>query len=377
MKKTKRMLRPYELWDPGVVEQWLEEEAAAGWRLTDWSGWRVKFEAAEPKECRVRVYPQSEPESREAFWERIAAYEEMGWNFAAAIGLEFEVFYCDDPAVPELFTDPETYALAWEKQLDGARAMAWVTLAMTVFMTLMVTTGVCVKEGSFLKGMLDMSGFFWLLLLLVLPVLVVLSARQLGLVRRLRRQIRAGVEPAADPNWRKRRRWWKVMVVLYALYWFLFCFRDVYERRFFEPDTDGLPYVTTSELAPETNEEDWEVMITSFEDIAYYGTFLRPTRYELQFTNEEYMVRNESHRLRFEFLAKALYQERYDDIVDEWPGAEQISINDEAFDEAVVLKNDGAQVLLTRAGTIVYALHTNLPLELEEQIDHVKEDLKS
>lgn len=372
MKQTKRMLRPYELWDPGVVEQWLEEEAAEGWRLTDWSGWRVKFEAAEPKKCRVRVYPQSEPESREAFWERIAAYEEMGWHFAAAIGLDFEVFYCDDPEIPELFTDPGTYALAWDKQLDGAQALAKTALVAVVIMEVAFAALSCIKAGSFLQGVLDMPIYFWLMDLLVLPIVAVLAIRQLVMVRRLRRQIVAGVKPAADPNWRKRRRWWKVMVVLYALYWILFAFRDI--PGLFEPDTDGMPYITTSELAPETDAEDWEF---DFEGYADYDTLLRPVRFETRFEYEEYAVQNESHRLRFEFLAKALYEERYDDIVDKWTEAKQIPIHDAVFDEAVVLKHETEQVLLTRTGNIVYALHTNLPVNLEEELDHVKEDLKS
>ena len=35
MEKRKRTLRPLELWNPGAIEKWLEDEAAKGWQLTD------------------------------------------------------------------------------------------------------------------------------------------------------------------------------------------------------------------------------------------------------------------------------------------------------------------------------------------------------
>ena len=58
----------------------------------------------------------------------------------------------------------------------------------------------------FLQGVLDMPIYFWLMDLLVLPVVAVLAIRQLVLTGRLRRQIAAGVKPVSDSNWRKRRR---------------------------------------------------------------------------------------------------------------------------------------------------------------------------
>jgi len=53
MKSRKKVFSPHELWNPGAVEQWLEEEAAAGWRLREVKGWFSIFERAEPRQSRA------------------------------------------------------------------------------------------------------------------------------------------------------------------------------------------------------------------------------------------------------------------------------------------------------------------------------------
>ena len=34
-REKKRTLRPWELWNPGAIQQWLEDEAARGWQMAD------------------------------------------------------------------------------------------------------------------------------------------------------------------------------------------------------------------------------------------------------------------------------------------------------------------------------------------------------
>ena len=120
MKKRKRTLRPLELWNPGTIEKWLEDEAAKGWRLEDCGRVLATFRAMEPGIYRVRLQPQR-PETPEVRRERGEACREMGWDCTAVItgddDYDCEVFYCGDPSAPELDTDPVARNWAWEKPL--------------------------------------------------------------------------------------------------------------------------------------------------------------------------------------------------------------------------------------------------------------------
>lgn len=133
MKDRKRTLRPLELWNPGAIEKWLEDEAAKGWRLEDCGRVLATFRAMEPGIYRVRLRPQR-PETPEARRERGEICREMGWDCTAVItgddDYDCEVFYCGDPSAPELDTDPVARSWAWEKPLRRSWRTAWVVLGL-------------------------------------------------------------------------------------------------------------------------------------------------------------------------------------------------------------------------------------------------------
>ena len=117
----KRKWTPYpaNIWDVETVERWLEDEAARGWRLDgsrQWGGGLVRLLRTEPAVCRVRVQPVGFV-SQEAWQERLETFRELGWTFGATFDWHFHMaaFYCDDPAVPELDTDMEVWAMVWRK----------------------------------------------------------------------------------------------------------------------------------------------------------------------------------------------------------------------------------------------------------------------
>ena len=58
MTKRKKALRPLELWNPGAIEKWLEDEAARGWQMADCGRVLATFRAVEPGTYRVRLQPQ-------------------------------------------------------------------------------------------------------------------------------------------------------------------------------------------------------------------------------------------------------------------------------------------------------------------------------
>lgn len=360
MKKRKKWTpKPLELWNPGAVEQWLEEEAAQGWRLKDSNGWFVKFEAAEKRSCRVRVHPQG-PEAREAFLERIAAYEEMGWEYAAALDLDFEIFYCDDPAAPELYTDPVVYGWAWEKQLKRARRNAWLLLLLPLFVRLLP----CIMRRSALQTLLAMPAALLIASVVLAPLLTALCIRQLWLIGKLCRKIKAGVKPERNDNWRKDRRWWRLALALLLVYWVVYVLGNA-GQVLARPDTFDLPYVAAAELMPGSNTAQWEL-----ETYVQRSTPLDVVRFETELSyGEQSRVRNTSDKVRLTALAKALYREKREEFRAEWPEAAETAIENDAFDEAVLLVGgQDTQMLLVRAGKTVYSLWVNFPADLNGKI---------
>lgn len=135
---TWRDARPAFLCDVAAIETWLEDRAAQGYRLVDFKGTNGIFVRDEPKPCRYRLGPLPKKETAPAP-ELAAAYQEMGWTYAATIGRAFHVWRCDDPAAPELDTDPvvqaEGYGYLKRRLL---RELLWAPLAVLLLIALEV-----------------------------------------------------------------------------------------------------------------------------------------------------------------------------------------------------------------------------------------------
>ena len=117
MKDRRRFLAPRDLWDAGTIEAWLEEKAAQGWILEKW-GISARFERIDPCRCRVRLDPKDR-RNRQQQAEAETLYRDMGWRWNGTLWF-YDVYYCFDPTVPDLYTDPETQAWAWGKLLKRA-----------------------------------------------------------------------------------------------------------------------------------------------------------------------------------------------------------------------------------------------------------------
>ena len=365
MRQKKYALRPWELWAPGAVGQWLEDEAARGWRLEDCGRVLAVFTAMEPGEYRVRLQPQR-PETPEARRARAAAYREMGWDCAAVItgadNIDCEVYYCGDPAAPELDTDPVAWGWAWEKPLRRSWLKGWLTLALVLAVLALpaVLTGKSALECLLSLRLYEM---LWLLFVLCLAVM---SVRRLWHLRKIRRQVAAGVVPPAG-NWRRDRRWQRAFTLLLALLWLLMFPSNIADIRRSEPDTAGLPYTSPMSLAAGTDKDYWE-----FETDNYVrrSTALAPVRSGSQFRGRQgECVRNATDRLRFTLLAKALYRERAADFRRDHPDAAETAVGYGAFDEAVLLAAGDGQLFLSRKGCVVYALWVDFPVDLSGSIE--------
>lgn len=362
MRKKKYVLRPLELWDPGAAQQWLEDEAARGWFLTDCGTRLAKLERRKPAACRVRIQP-CKPEPEERWKERFAAYEAMGWVFASSLTPDYEVFYCDDPSAPELDTDPVAWGWAWEKPLRRSWRMAWAALVLVALTVLPVALSG--KPALECLLALRLYQMFWMPIMFCLAVM---SVRRLWHLRRIRRQMAAGVAPSAG-NWRRDRRWQQAFTLLFLLFWLLMLSGNIADAVWqSEPDTAGLPYTSPVSLVEGTNKEYWEF---EGDNYVYRSTPLAPVRSGSQYRGKNgECVRNAADRLRFTFLAKALYRERAADFRRDRPDAAETAVEYGIFDEAVLLAEGDEQLFLARKGTIVYALWVDFPVDLSGSIEH-------
>ncbi|MBR5471537.1 MAG: DUF2812 domain-containing protein [Oscillibacter sp.] len=372
MRQKKRTIAPQEMWDPAAIEQWLEEEARRGWRITDCSGWFAKFKRVEPQECRMRVYP-CDPEAKEAWQERIAVYEEMGWQFAVALGMDFEVYYCDDPTIPELDTDPEVFAMAWQEPLRKSWRYGWMLLAAMLAVVLIVLVSMLIVGETLLEYLLEAEFRMLFLLLVIMPVFTVLTVWRLRQIYQARKKLAAGIRHTTGDNWRRSRSRWRVSVVIVLAFWLGAWMADIFWMAVEQgPDTSGLPYVSTEQLAEGT--ENWE---PDFSAYRRQCKPLRPVRSdERRFAYQgEMSVMNARSRLRFEWLAKALYQETKREFLKEHSAAEKQTVEHTAFDEAMLLRGEKEQMLLVRSGEVVYFLQVDFPADLLAHVDEIAAEL--
>ena len=371
MRRFKYVFHAIENWNSGAVEQWLEEEAARGWRLTDCGNWLVKFQRHEPAVCRARVQPQ-EPESREAWRERIAAYEELGWVYAAARHCNFcdyEVFYCDDPAAPELQTDPVAQKWAWEKCLKRNWRNGWISLS-AFLAALIWLAWMLLRLETPVEKFLD-GGLELLLLLLIVPFIVLDLVGQLRRTRRTSRLLDAGLTPSHTGDLRRERRLLRVTILLWIALWgihFVGIFLPA--RTFMALDDPSLPRVAAEVLDPAKDPACRE-----YGDACKEVRLLEPERYEIveRYPDQE-RVATRYDRLLLSALAEPLYRERIETFRGAWPEGRQTPIRDSRFDKAVLLDNgsDGTvQMLLVRQGNVVFSVWVNFPADLSGHLDDI------
>ena len=368
MRRFKYAIRPDEAWNTGAVEQWLEDEAARGWRLYHCGGSLARFERAEPAVCRVRLQPRK-PEPFEARQERIAAYEEMGWVYAAELREEYEVFYCGDPAAPGLESDPAVQKWAWEKSLRRGWRNSWLVLLLYTGLLAWVLGLLALAE----KPVETLLGGGVVLVLFV-PVLLLTAfagiLRRLRSVRRARRLLDAGIAPPHTGDWKRMRR---LDVLGFACSWLLWTallvhnFAPILTDRTWDLDETEtpLPCVAAEALDPALAEPLRKYGWASLE-----RTALAPERYEITevYPEQDRMVTTYD-RLLFSALAGPLYREKLAGFREDLPGASLTLLDREGFDKAAVLEGKDASVLVACRGRAVLSVQVNFPAELDAHLD--------
>ena len=370
MRDHKRFLAPGDLWDTGTIEAWLEEKAAQGWILEKWGGF-ARFERMDPRTCRVRLDPQGQ-RTQSQQEEAEALYAEMGWRPACPLG-SYQVYYCFDPAAPDLYTDPATQAWAWSKLLKRtARRSALAVVLWAAWTALQLDDP---WSGQLVERLLMGMWAIWLFVLWFVGRELWQLARQLLGVRRQRNRLQAGVPLERGDPARAVRRQRRREIVSWTFIGLMAVFvASLAAGRQELPLSDApepLSAVTLEALAPgeAARPMDW----AQYEEFRSPLMMTRRQVTEWRWSGPH--LETALAQIRFEPLADLLYREWLGEARSQWPEAAATEWRDDRFDQAILLDNgtgsDGRanQILIARRDGAVLRQIVQFRGDLTDHLD--------
>ena len=241
---------------PGYVEDvaaWqarLEDLAAKGWfYVPSWILFRfASFERGTPKAVRYRLEPAPQKEKCPD-QERRDTYRLLGWTYVDTISKTMHLWRCDDPEAPELHTDPETEAQAYDRLFRRHRKVTQFWAAITALLAVLVVRTLLTDRTFFAWSVQEWKPLwreaaYWGFLL----ALALAAFRQWWSLRRYLRLLRAGV-PAPHGRPYRLACWMSVAVMLLWGFYIASLCADMADPRSrpFEPAEtfdEPVPYVT-------------------------------------------------------------------------------------------------------------------------------------
>ena len=147
---------------PGFVEDvaaWqarLEDLAARGWFYVPSRTffYLASFQRGEPRTVRYRLEPAAKKEKCPD-QERRETYRFLGWEYVDTIGKTMHLWRCDDPEAPELHTDPETEARAYDRLSRQERIGNWGGIGTLLLCVVLVGVNVSASEGAYFSHMVQ------------------------------------------------------------------------------------------------------------------------------------------------------------------------------------------------------------------------------
>ncbi len=260
-------ITPY-LMNPAAIETWLEDRAQDGWQLTgfDYRFWRTAgdFRRADPRPTRYRLTPLTRKESKPD-GERLELCEAQGWRYAATLSDHYHVWRTDDESAPEMDTDPATQAEGYRYLRRKAwRAYLWLIPAALIAVLYL---GTFAGSGVLIRSMGAPPGYVLILLLFDIALPVGITYNLLAL-RRLYRQLHAGVPLDRPVRYRRRQVLKRVLQIGFLISYFYMIFSNSWfeldEYKEISRDLEAMArakYVSLTDLGPlpEGTQADLEV----------------------------------------------------------------------------------------------------------------------
>ena len=201
---------PYYFYQVDAIESWLDEQAQKGLFLLETRlGTAMSFRKETPRAVRYRIdVKRSIGYTDEKA--RIAAYREMGWEYVCDLTPYLDIYRCDDPAAPELNTDPALQALTlarMNRQTLGQMAGYLVQLLLNSLF--FFGSALFWVQGGPILMLAALGLWAGLPILLGLAVLWADCGLRLWGLARQRRKLAHGRELDHKKNWRiGKNRWW-------------------------------------------------------------------------------------------------------------------------------------------------------------------------
>ena len=110
---------PCSIYDIRGIQEWLDEMALQGLFLTGVSLHfdRAIFYTGVPRPVRYRLDPIiKNRKNLNINEEHKELYAQMGWEYIDCAARRYNIFSCDNPDTPELYSDPQSLALALDNR---------------------------------------------------------------------------------------------------------------------------------------------------------------------------------------------------------------------------------------------------------------------
>ncbi len=301
-------------------EQWLEDMAAKGWFLEKdpfFCGF-AGFHQDEPKAVRYRLQPAPKKAGifarRDRQQDAIDLAAEYGWTFLGD-HQDFFIFYADDPALPELDTDPQVQAMAlhglWKRKRNDCIAhLAQIVLGIGLLLWL--------GPVSFA---LD-TGWVFPVLFAMIGTSIWLGLKELKHLQQLRQSLVVDAVLLQDTDYQRHKRLYflsslasTMLVIAFLVGWAEIRLFDWEDSRW-QPRTDPLPFAAAEDLYPGSTfvaGEPW--IIKETDHVASRSTWLADqqiTLYQygsIQPDKKDLTLDVQYYDMRSEWLAKQLYRE--------------------------------------------------------------------
>ena len=286
---------------PGFVEDvaaWqarLEDLAAKGWFYVPSRTffYLASFRRGEPRTVRYRLEPTAKKEKCPD-QDRRDTYRALGWAYVDTISKTMHLWRCDDPEAPELHTDPETEARAYDRLSQQERVSQWIGIGTLLLCAVLIGVNVSASGGANFSHMVQSWSPLWRIAAWIgfFAAAISMAGWQVHVLRRRLKTMKAGVEV---PHRRPYRRSCVLAMVINLLWVFYFVslWANLMEpnRRPFEPAEtfdEPVPYVT--EKGPgEVHAIHWDNWLTTdqwwtYEDMGGWETQNRYYRLRFPWT---------------------------------------------------------------------------------------------
>jgi len=253
-KKRRYLLSPCRDWDIPGLESWLEDMSMMGWtfKWTRLGGLLFEFWETVPHPVKFRMEPVQKIHGRFADApepDQQRFYEGFGWKFICRHGAFF-LYRNEDPAAPELNTDPQVQALTMDYLKKSVRR-GLVTTMLITFPLLLLFISHFFLFSDYLSGTIYTFLFCSFYFFSIMDYWILFFQTE-----KLRKKLKNGIPMTHRKNWHPGSFIHRAGKVTMLLSCFVLVFAAI-NARFalnhtpLEQWTEPIPFVTYTELAPE------------------------------------------------------------------------------------------------------------------------------